>query len=87
VKPLDTHQGLHADLLDLRSIRLVLVVKSLDAGPVLGLVELMKKNPAIVLRLSGAGAILHLAAISKRELGGMDVELSTRGLRCRRYRT
>jgi tripartite-type tricarboxylate transporter receptor subunit TctC len=43
---------------------------------VMGLVELMKKNPGkYSYGSSGAGSILHLAAeYLKREVGGMDVE-------------
>jgi len=55
---------------------LVLVVNPSMPDTVLGLVELMKKNPnKYSYGSSGAGSILHLAAeYLKREVGGMDVE-------------
>src|SRR5216684_2402213 len=55
---------------------LVLVVNPSMPDTVLGLVELMKKNPGkYSYGSSGAGSILHLAAeYLKREVGGMDVE-------------
>ena len=55
---------------------LVLVVNPSMPDTVLGLVELMKKNPGkYSYGSSGAGGILHLAAeYLKREVGGMDVE-------------
>lgn len=55
---------------------LVLVVRPDMPETVLGLVELMKKNPGkYSYGSSGAGGILHLAAeYFKREVGGMDVE-------------
>ena len=54
---------------------LVLVVNPSMPDTVLGLVELMKKNPGkYSYGSSGAGSILHLAAeYFKREVGGMDV--------------
>ncbi len=55
---------------------LVLVVRPDMPDSVMGLVELMKKNPGkYSYGSSGAGSILHLAAeYFKREVGGMDVE-------------
>jgi tripartite-type tricarboxylate transporter receptor subunit TctC len=55
---------------------LVLVVRPDMPDTVMGLVELMKKNPGkYSYGSSGAGSILHLAAeYFKREVGGMDVE-------------
>jgi len=55
---------------------LVLVVNPSMPDTMLGLVELMKKNPGkYSYGSSGAGSILHLAAeYLKREVGGMDVE-------------
>jgi tripartite-type tricarboxylate transporter receptor subunit TctC len=55
---------------------LVLVVNPSMPDTVMGLVELMKKNPGkYSYGSSGAGSILHLAAeYLKREVGGMDVE-------------
>ena len=55
---------------------LVLVVRPDMPDTVMGLVELMKKNPGkYSYGSSGAGSILHLATeYFKREVGGMDVE-------------
>jgi tripartite-type tricarboxylate transporter receptor subunit TctC len=55
---------------------LVLVARPEMPDTVMGLVELMKKNPGkYSYGSSGAGSILHLAAeYLKREVGGMDVE-------------
>ena len=55
---------------------LVLVVRMDMPDTVMGLVELMKKNPGkYSYGSSGAGSILHLASeYFKREVGGMDVE-------------
>jgi len=55
---------------------LVLVARTDMPDTVMGLVELMKKNPnKYSYASSGAGSILHLAAeYFKREVGGMDVE-------------
>ena len=55
---------------------LVLVARPEMPDTVMGLVELMKKNPGkYSYGSSGAGSILHLAAeYFKREVGGMDVE-------------
>jgi tripartite-type tricarboxylate transporter receptor subunit TctC len=54
---------------------LVLVVRPDMPDSVMGLVELMKKNPGkYSYGSSGTGSILHLAAeYLKREVGGMDV--------------
>ena len=54
----------------------VLAVRMDMPDTVMGLVELMKKNPGkYSYGSSGAGSILHLAAeYLKREVGGMDVE-------------
>src|SRR5471032_3682767 len=55
---------------------LVLVARPDMPDTVMGLVELMKKNPGkYSYGSSGAGSILHLAAeYFKREVGGIDVE-------------
>ena len=55
---------------------LVLVVRPDMPDTVMGLVDLMKKNPGkYSYGTSGAGSILHLASeYFKREVGGMDVE-------------
>jgi tripartite-type tricarboxylate transporter receptor subunit TctC len=55
---------------------LVLVARMDMPDTVMGLVELMKKNPGkYSYGSSGAGSILHLASeYFKREVGGMDVE-------------
>jgi tripartite-type tricarboxylate transporter receptor subunit TctC len=55
---------------------LVLVVRPDMPDTVIGLVDLMKKNPGkYSYGSSGAGSILHLASeYFKREVGGMDVE-------------
>jgi len=55
---------------------LVLVVRPDMPDTVMGLVELMKKNPGkYSYGSSGAGSILHLAGeYFKHEVGGMDVE-------------
>jgi tripartite-type tricarboxylate transporter receptor subunit TctC len=55
---------------------LVLVVRPDMPDTVMGLVDLMKKNPGkYSYGTSGTGSILHLASeYFKREVGGMDVE-------------